>query len=443
VPPAVAAPPSQRFFSRPDLRPPAVRILTRARGTARGYLFIAPKRKAVQAGPMMFDERGRLVWFRPLNTRGVTDFRVQRYRGRPVLTWWRARPTGATHSRASYTIADTSYRTIAVVQPLRGAIADPHEVLLTTRGTALMTTYRNILFRGRRVADGGIQELDLRTGRVILDWRSTRHIALTESYSKRPRRSSVPYDFFHVNSIEIDTDGNLIVSARNTHAVYKLNRHTGAVIWRLGGKRSDFKLGRGVRFAWQHDARRQGDGTISIFDNGASPRVHRQSRVIFVRLDHNRKLATLARYVVHRPRRLAINQGNAQLLPQGHVLVGWGYLPFVTEFDARGRVCLDLTFGPDTDSYRVFRYGWTGRPITRPAVALRGRRVYVSWNGATEVHRWQVLAGTSRTELEPFRTVRKRGFETAAPAPAAEWLAVRALDRSGRSLGLSRVIRGD
>jgi hypothetical protein len=443
VPAAAAqAPAWVSYYSRPDLRPPGVRLLTPSQGTARGYIFLAPKKEAVQAGPMILDERGQLVWFHPLDTKGVTDFRVQHYRGRPVLTWWQARPAGATEGRPSYRVLDTRYRTVAVIRPVH-AYADPHEVVLTRQGTALMTTYRNIVFQGRRVADGGVQELDLRTGRVLLDWRATHHVALAESYSKVPRSTSNPYDYFHVNSIDIDTDGNLLVSARNTHTVYKIKRRTGAVIWRLGGKRSDFELGRGVRFAWQHDARRQGDGTISIFDNGASPRVHRQSRVIFVRLDTARKTATLARYVVHRPARLAINQGNAQLLPQGHVLVGWGHEPYVTEFDGRGRVVFELTFGSGTESYRVFRYGWSARPVTRPAVAVRGRRLFVSWNGATEVHSWQVLGGPSREDLAPFRTVLKRGFETPAPAPASPWLVVRALDRSGRTLGWSRVIRGD
>ncbi len=438
---AAGIPPYQHFRSRPDLRPPLVRILRPAHGTAPGYLFIAPKRKAAQAGPMILDDRGRLVWFRPLNTRGVTDFRVQHYHGRPVLTWWRARPTGATHGSASYTIVDQSYRTVAVVRPVGGPIADPHEFVLTPRGTALMTTFRNIFLTGRRIADGGVQELDVRTGRVLLDWRSATHIAFAESYSRPPRDRSMPYDFFHVNSIDIDADGNLLVSARNTHAVYKLDRRTGEIVWRLGGKRSDFALGRNVRFAWQHDARRHKDGTISLFDNGAAPRVHRQSRVIFIRLDLPRMRATLARYVVHRPPRVAINQANAQLLPRGHVLVGWGYEPYVTEYDARGRVLLDLRFGSGADSYRAFRFAWTGRPITRPAVAVHGRRVYVSWNGATEVARWQVLAGRSRKHLRPVRTVRKRGFETSAPVPSVPWLAVRALDRGGRALATSRTVR--
>ena len=393
---------------------------------------------------MILDQRGNPVWFRPLNTRGATGFRVQTYRRRAVLTWWRARPSRAAVGRAFYTVVGRSYRTIAGIRPLRGAIADPHELLLTRQGTALMTTFRNVMFNGIRVADGGVQELDLRTGRVLLDWRATHHIALSESYSKRPRRSSVPYDFFHVNSIDVDTDGNLLVSARNTHAVYKIARRTGRVIWRLGGKRSDFALGRHVRFAWQHDARRHEDGTISIFDNGAAPRVHRQSRVIFVRLDKRRMKAHLVRYVVHRPRRIAINQGNAQLLPRQHVLVGWGHEPYITEYDRRGRVVLDLRFGGGgSDSYRAFRFEWVGRPRTRPAVAVHRGRVYVSWNGATEVRSWQILAGDRRSDLRAVRTVRKQGFETSAPAPNAPWLAVRALDRRGHSMAISRIVGRD
>jgi Arylsulfotransferase (ASST) len=266
-----AALPYQVFRSRPDLKPPVVQILRATHRTAAGYLFIAPKRGAVQAGPMIFDNRGRLVWFRPLRTRGVSNLRVQRYRGRPVLTWWQARPTGATHGSAFYKISDRSYRTLAVVRPGNGAVADPHEFLLTSRGTAWMTTFRGALVDGQRVIEGGVQEVDLRSRRVLFDWASAGHVALDESYAKRPKNPSALYDYFHVNSIEIDTDGNLLVSARNTHAVYKISRRTGRIMWRLGGKRSDYSLGPGVRFAWQHDARRQRDRTISVFDKGRRP----------------------------------------------------------------------------------------------------------------------------------------------------------------------------
>src|SRR6266536_6461326 len=270
-------PPYQHFRSRPDLKPPPVRILTSAKGTAPGYVFIAPKKNVVQAGPMILDDRGRLVWFRPLNTRGVTDFRVQIYHGRPVLTWWRGRPIHG-EGDGNYAIADGSYRPVARVRPGNGLVGDIHEFLLTSRGTALMTIFHRVRRGDRTIFEGALQELDIASGRILLEWHSLGHVALDESYEQPPRKTSLPYDYFHVNSIDVDTDGNLLVSARNTQTVYKLDRRTGEILWRLGGKRSDFRLGRGVRFAWQHDARRQDDGTISLFDDGAVPQVGPQSR---------------------------------------------------------------------------------------------------------------------------------------------------------------------
>lgn len=438
---AGATEPYQHFWSQPKLKPPVVRILRRAHGTAPGYLFIAPKRRTPQAGPMIFDDRGRLVWFRPLKTRGVTDFRVQRLNGRPVLTWWHARPAGATSGDPAYTIADTSYRTIGIVRPGDGLVGDIHEFLLTPRGTALMTTFRSVLVGDRRYSEGGVQELDLATGRVLFDWHSIGHVPPSESYAKPPRKPSTSFDYFHINSVAVDVDGNFLVSARNTHTVYKISRRTGRILWRLGGKHSDYKLGKGVRFAWQHDARRERDRTIRIFDNGAAPRVHSQSRVIFVHLNARTMRARLVRTIVHHPPLLAINQGNAQRLPDGHLLVGWGHAPYVTEYDARGRMILDLRYGNGADSYRAFRFRWSARPVGRPALALHRGRVYFSWNGATNVARWQILGGPGPARLRPIRIVRKRGFETSAPAPSTAWIGVRALDRHGRSLRLSRPLR--
>jgi hypothetical protein len=435
-----ADPAYHQFWSRPDLHPPVVRVLHAADHTAPGYLFIAPKRQAPQVGPMIFDNRGRLVWFRPLKTRGITDFRVQRYQDRPVLTWWQARPTGARDGRSLYTIVDSSYRRIRIVRPGNGLVGDIHEFVLTPRGTALMTTFRSVRVGARRISEGGFQELELRTGRVLFDWHSIDHVSPAESYSKPPKKGSVSFDYFHINSIDVDRDGNFIVSARNTHTVYKISRRTGKILWRLGGKRSDFALGPHVRFAWQHDARRFA-GLLRVFDNGAVPKVHPQSRVIYLRLDRGRMRAQLVRSIVHRPPLVAINQGNAQSLPNGHLLVGWGHEPYVTEYDARGRIVLDLRFGGRTDSYRAYRFRWVGHPITRPAIAIHGRRVFVSWNGATEVTRWQLLAGGSPSQLKPVRTVPRRDFETSAPLPRGTWLAFRALDRAGRSLGRSRAIR--
>jgi hypothetical protein len=450
-------PPYQHFRSRPDLRPPLVTILTAAHATASGYVFIAPKKRVAQAGPMILDNRGQVVWFRPLDTRGVTDFRVQSYRGRPVLTWWRGRPAGGKGS-GGYTIADRSYRTIAVVHPGNGLAGDIHEFLITPRGTALLTIFHRVRrdlsslggARDANVFEGVVQEVDIATGRVLFEWHSIDHVRPDESYYKPPaadRASSAPpYDYFHVNSIDVEPDGNLLVSARNTHAVYEISRRTGTILWRLGGKRSDFTMGPGAAFAWQHDARRRPGGTITLFDNESAPRTGDQSRAIVLRLDRKRHRAILVRSLVHHPPLLSADQGNVQLLPDGHYLVGWGAHAYVTEFDRRGRVLFDARFGNGADSYRAYRFRWSGRPHDRPAltVARAGSNsvtVFVSWNGATEVRRWEVLAGEEPTRLRPVRTARKTGFETAVVlGTEAQYLAVRALGGDGAGLGSSNAV---
>jgi hypothetical protein len=437
-------PPYRQFRSRPDLKPPLVRVLTPAHGTEPGYIFIAPKKHVAQAGPLILDDRGRVVWFHPLDTRGVTDFRVQRYRGRPVLTWWRGRPARG-HGTGGYTIADSAYRTIAVVRPGHGLVGDIHEFLITSRGSALLTIFhrvrRDVSALGgatnAEVFEGVVQEVDVASGRVLFEWHSIDHVRPAESYYRPPppdRASSAPpYDYFHVNSIDVDTDGNLLVSARNTHAVYEISRRTGRILWRLGGKRSDFTFGPGARFAWQHDARRRLDGTITLFDNEAAPKSGPQSRAIVLRLEPRRRRAILVRSLVHHPPLLSADQGNVQLLPDGHYLVGWGARAYVTEFDRGGRVLVDLRFGSGADSYRAYRFPWRGRPHDRPALAVaraRGGKVqlFVSWNGATEVHSWQVLAGDDPRRLQPLRTAAKTGFETAITIdPSERYVAVRAL----------------
>ena len=408
-----------------------MQILVAAHDTAPGYVFIAPKKHVAQAGPLILDNRGHVVWFHPLDTRGVTDFRVQRYRGRPVLTWWRGRPTNG-KGDGNYAIVDSSYRPVARVRPANGLVGDIHEFLITKRDTALMTIFHRVHRDGRTIFEGALQEVDIATGRALFEWHSIDHVALDESYEAQPRKKSVPYDYFHVNSIDVDTDGNLLVSARNTHTVYKIDRRTGAILWRLGGKKSDFELGPGARFAWQHDARRLPDGTISLFDNEAAPQVGRQSRVIVLRLDLSRKRAVLVRSFVHRPPLLAVDQGNAQYLPNGHFLVGWGHQPYVTEFDAGGGMIFDLSFGRGSDSYRAYRFRWSGYPTDRPAVAIRPHVAYVSWNGATAVAAWTLRAGTTE------RRVPKTGFETAVAVPDdVSAIEIEALDSRGHVIGSS------
>ena len=421
--------PSQQFVSRPDLRPPVVHIRTAAHNTAQGFIFLAPKMAVAQAGPMMLDNAGHVIWFRPLDTKGVTDFRVQQYHGKPVLTWWRGRaPMGV--GSGSYVIADSSYRVMKTVHAGNGLTGDVHEFLITPHGTALFTVYRQLHVdlspyggpKQGRIFEGIIQEVDIASGRVLFEWHSYPRVSLRESYVPTPAAKSAktsPWDYFHINSIDVEPNGNLLVSARNTHTLYELDKHTGKILWRLGGKRSDFELGPGVHFAWQHDARRHADGTITIFDNGAAPPVEKFTRVLVLRVDTTNRRVTLVRSFSHPKHLLTPFEGNAQFLPDGHIVVGWGANPYYTEFDAHGHVLLDAYFGhgkppgKDADSYRVYRFVWRGHPTAPPSLVARGGTVYVSWNGATDVARWRLLTGNANGDLVATRSVAKNGFETA------------------------------
>ena len=433
---------ADRFRSVGALRAPGVTIRRRARGTAPGHIFLTPMKGAGQDGPMIVDDDGSLVWFRPLSGgRVATDLRVQEYRGAPVLTWWEGRLAGG-GGNGEYVIADSSYREIARVRAQNGLAGDLHEFELSPEGTALFTIYRTV--RGGSVVDGVIQEVDVATGRLLLEWSALDHVPPRESYKERSRR---PWDYIHLNSIDVDTDGDLLVGARNTHAVYKLDRETGRVLWTLGGKASDFRMGAGTRFAWAHDARRQRDGTITIFDNAARPIVRDESRGLVLRVDERRRRVRLVRAYRHPGGLLAPVQAGMQRLPNGNAFIGWGSTGYFSEHGPRGGLRFDARFtDPANGSYRAYRFPWTGRPADPPAVAVarEGARttVYASWNGATEVARWRVLAGPSADALAPAGTAPRRGFETAVTVSTSEPLvAVEALGAGGEVLGVSGPVR--
>ena len=285
--------PTQRFESRPDLKPPIIKVVTPAKGTAPGYVFFAPKLAVKQAGPMIMDNKGEIVWFHPLKlTKGITDFRVQQL-SRQAGAHMVARQAVERRCRRRL-FRDLRRRRIARLPKCgrrTGYAGDVHEFLITKRNTALIPIYHRRRVdltslggpKNGLIWDGIVQEIDIRTGRALFEWHSYPEISIEESYSKPPRKQlgtkPFPYDYFHLNSVNEDTDGNLLLSARNTHAVYKVNRRTGKVMWRLGGKQSDFTLGPGVRFAWQHDAQRQPDGTIyALRQRRRASRAQAQSR---------------------------------------------------------------------------------------------------------------------------------------------------------------------
>lgn len=449
---------SMAFRSRPDLRPPPVEVTTPARGVAPGYLFAAAKNgpgedHPAQDGPMILDGEGRLVWFRPveLEERDAMDFKVQTYGGEDVLTWWEGVHSG--YGRGDYIIFDDSYEEIKRLRAGNGYEGDHHEFLITPRGTALITIYHetphDLSAAGGQaedvVVDGIAQELDVATGEVLFEWHSLEHVDVSESYYELTPDLEAPYDYFHINSIEEDGEDHLLISARRTSTVYKIERASGEVVWRLGGRRNDFEMGEGARFDFQHDARRHPDGTITLFDNRGEA-MNEASRGIRLRLDEEAMTAELvAEYTIPEDP-FATYQANVQDLPNGTVFVGWGSAPYLSEHARGGELLFEARFPEEVESYRAFRFPWKGFPSGGPDLAVESgpenrTTLYASWNGATEVASWEVLTGSETGALKPAGSASRKGFETAITVEAGGPLfAVRARDRAGQPLGTSRAL---
>lgn len=449
--------PARRFHSEPGLEPPATYLLAgNGRPAVGSYLLMGPAGLGgAQAGPLIVDDAGEPVWFRRVDSGSwLTNFAVHTYRGEPVLVWWEGNVlTGYGFGEA--VIVDRSYREVARVRAANGRHIDLHELTLTDRGTALftcppVTTPVDLSRIGgsptASVRESIFQEVEIASGRLVREWRSLGHVDPAESY----RAPTDNFDYMHLNSIDVAPDGNLVISGRHTWAVYKLDRATGTVIWRLGGKRTQFAMAPGAQFAWQHDVRLLNPRTLTVFDNGDDGRTQtHRTRGLQLSVDERGRRVALSRAYV-RPRSVqATAMGSVRRLGNGHVAVGWGTAPYVTEFDARGQVRADLRIGisPDQKSYRSFRQAWSGQPAGDPALAVTRDRstghatAYVSWNGATAVRRWRVDAGPRPGDLRPVGTVPRRGFETAINLGTSEgYLIVTALGAGGQTLGRSSVV---
>jgi hypothetical protein len=448
----------RHFVSRPDLTPPNVTLAHH--GSTAGdppYFLLTLSAGPGTPGLMILDRAGGLVWFSPSNSQAteLLDLKVQSYQGKPVLTWWEGQVTVG-HGQGRVVIADSSYHPIATVSAGQGLAADLHEFVISPQDTALITAYKPVAANLSRLGgpargvaySGVVQEIDIASGRVLFEWSSIDHVPVTDTVTPLTGGTSkAPFDYFHINSISIAPDGTLLVSARNTSAVYKIARPSGNVLWRLGGRRSSFHLGPGTRFWFQHHVLPQGANTLSIFDDGGAPAKEPQSRGLLINLDTSTMRATLGRSYVHPTTRLLASfEGSMQVLPGGRVLIGWGDLPYFSEFTASGTLVLDGQYPAGDQTYRVFSAAWTGQPADLPAAAARpgkagGSVVYASWNGATQVASWTVLAGSSPNRLARAASRGAHGFETAItvnnPGP---YFAVTAHNASGQTLGQSSTV---
>jgi Arylsulfotransferase (ASST) len=448
----------RRYHSRPGLHPAVAAIGTNTGHAEPGVILLDSHAGAGQQGPMILDNAGNLVWFKPLSSGGTPklramNLRVQHYQGDPVLTWWQGSVVNA-HGQGHYVLANSRYEQIATVQAHGGLTGDLHEFVLTPAGTALFTCYGTATADLRSIGGaarhpyfyGVVQEVDVATGKLIFSWRSDKHVAFSSSYAHISTDTSRPWDQFHINSINLAPDGNLLISSRNTWTVYKVHRKTGAVMWRLGGKHSSFTIGPKARFAWQHHVTQHADGTFTIFDNEAGDyKVGKSSRGLVLHVDEKRRHASFVRQFNPPVPILSSALGSVQELPGGHVLVGWGQHPYFTEYKRDGSVVFSGHLkGKGTLDYRAFKSEWTGRPSGRPAIAVTrsgsGMTVYASWNGDTRVRHWKVLAGSAAGNLSVVGQATRHGFEThIRVAKHAAYVAAAGYDSAGHELGRSVV----
>jgi hypothetical protein len=451
------APPGdyQSFATLPGVQAPILSVAVADRDPAAGDVLTSNGPSAGRYGPLIYTPRGRLVWFRQLSgDLSAENLSVQRYEGRPDLTFWQGKVLSLGFGQGEDLVMDDHYRIVARVSGGNGLAADLHDFQIAPHEVAYTTAYNPIrcdLSSAEGAHDGAIidtavQQIDMNTGLVRWEWHSLDHVGVSESQTSPPKET--PWDWFHINSIDLQPDGNVFISARSTWAGYQLEAGSGRILWRLGGLKSSFKMGPGTKTAWQHDGRIVSNGDVTFFDNGSNPPIHQQSRAVRVVLDFKRREARLRSVYTHPNLLLSVSQGNMQTLSNGNAVVGYGAIPEISEYAKDGTLLFDAHLPFVMSSYRSVRFPWSGRPLSPPATVaeLNNTReetiVHASWNGATDLAAWRVLAGGGPGALQARATIPASDFESSTILPKKyAYVQAQALDRAGRVLGSSPAVR--
>jgi hypothetical protein len=447
------------WVTQPGFLAPELSITDESNEVADGVILLTSAGSGAQAGALIVDDRGEPVWYTTpaQNFYQLYCLKLQEYRGLPALVYAEAAKTGG-YGFGHWVILNQAYERVAYVQAGNGIPGlDVHDLVLTPRGTAWALAYAPVFWdlspaggpEDGIVLDGVVQEIDIETGIVLFEWHSLDHIEVAESTQNPPANADNAFDYIHLNSLAFDDDGHLLLSARNSNAAYKVSIATGAVLWRLNGTRSDFEMGENTSFAVAHDVQRQPDGAISLFDNHSGRQSDNgtiASRALFLNLDEKAMAATLAREVIHPTEILSVSQGNAQVLENGNLFIGWGNAPVFSEFSPDGELLFNGRFPPAMQSYRAYRQQWHARPSAPPVVMARQAsddriEIAVSWNGATDVATWRVMGGAESESLEEIGRADRTGFETRFTIDASVgMLRVQALDANDGILSGSELV---
>ncbi|KAJ3818835.1 ASST-domain-containing protein [Lentinula raphanica] len=443
-----------------------------------GYLFTAPRGSDTNSpGGLIYDLDGSLVW--DGTSFGETlVFQVETYLGEPHILMWAGNSLATGVGSGYISLINNKYELVArFTTKLNGVTgptyADFHEARITAKNTALMTAYQTKQMdlssyggpSSGYISDSVFQEINITTGEPLFTWHASDHVDPGECYNKigsTGTSTSNTWDYFHINSIDVSEDGNFLISSRHCFTLYYINATNGDIIWRMGGAKSDFSMGDGASYSWQHHARwiTKNDtyATITLFDNAGEygESDESNSRGLHLAMNFTDMSVELIQDLIPFNTTLSQSQGSVQLQPNGNFLVGWGFMPWASEYTSSGELLWAGQFGVvggnNNEGYRTLRFNWTGEPTAPPSMSFvhssksNITSIYASWNGDTRTERWELLGATdpSGSGAVSLYNKTRSGFETTITVNTAahrySYFAVRALGSDNVPLGTSEFI---
>jgi hypothetical protein len=329
-----------------------------------GYIFLNNWRDAHPFN-IIFDDRGYPVWYlRTADGDRRRDFKIQK---NGVITMLCR--VGSYH----FLGFDQDFNTVTEYTAVDGYGTDEHELQVRPDGSYYLIGVRSVTVDMSRYVTGGQTNASVSESVIqgfspshkkVFQWSPWDHFDIKDLVLDDPRSGSMRFP--HMNAIDIDDDGQLILSSRHLSEITKINLQTGDIIWRLGGAHNQFTFVNDplMGFTGQHDIRVLGNGHYTLFDNGNlhDPPV---SRAVEYVLDPVKKTATLVWEFRNPPgTSYSYYMGNVQRLPNGNTLINWavGDRPKATEVRPDGSVAYEMNFVDRYHTYRAFRFPWSGRP---------------------------------------------------------------------------------
>ncbi|MBU8923112.1 MAG: aryl-sulfate sulfotransferase [Bacteroidales bacterium] len=370
--------------------------ITATDGTAPGYIFMTNNsgKNGTEGNYMMIlDDTGYPEFFRETPGKAI-DFKMQKC---GALSYFHGLTNYFYLMDDTYTVIDSFI--------IEGYPMDMHDFVLSPEGHALLigndpdVIDMSVLVAGgdtaANVTGNVIQEFDP-DGNLVFEWRTIDHFDILDTNIDLTGHN---IRYAHVNAVEFDSDGNILISSRHQSEITKIDRETGEIIWRMGGPNNQFELiGDTQWFSRQHDIRRLPNGNVTLFDNG-NLNDPQESRGVEYKLDEVNMVATMVWEFRNDPSIYGSSRGSTQRLSNGNTIIGYGSgRPSAIEVAYDGTKVLELELPPKNISYRVFRFPWSGKAALPTAWIVEGENRIAVWFkkfGDDNVERYYLYGGDS------------------------------------------------